>query len=498
MPRLVGTSSEGNSSDSGTTSEASSNGSSDKSSGSSRGNRSVSEGSGNSGSDESDSSSAAHRKQAEELGRLKRVARTSKARAAALVAKATRRVAKSAGAVITAKEHPASAFKSDLRHKCSLNQPGSHSQTDRKRRLRLLVSFLRAWGASLMRFVTSIHASENSQVDHVITSTIIDDCNMRLSSEAPEEHRWKSSQVCCVMNAVQTFTVCYGVGGQAARAGSQCHKSFFVHTPLVVLPKSDTTTIFRELLSRLLLFCGSISDRFGKFGVGSRLAQAIPIQVTTICFDSLATNLSVLKQLRALVYEKHSGFGSQPPTWCLMMAIPCLIHQLALSRRSLLNGFASVGYWSTVVRLAHLMEVSNFRRQFRRAMLAVIAENYSYVPVASWPSGFRQWADQRNEACGRIASDSSRYNKRRLELHNELAKYDNGPCDSTKFVHWCKGDCCPGTSHQAKSRFALVQICKLYSMLFSFGYPVPLLYRWVHCARALQYLKDSLTHFISP
>ena len=425
------------------------------------------------------------------LARLKRVARTSKARAAALVARATRRVAKSVGTVIQAKEHPAAAFKSDLRHKCSLNKPGSHSQTDRRRRLRLLVSFLRAWGASLMRFVTSIHASEKSQVDHVITSTIIDDCNMRLSSPAPEEHRWKSSQVCCVMNTVQTFTVCYRA------EGSQCHKSFFVHTPLVVLPKSDTTTIFRELLSRLVLFCGSVSARFSKFGIGSHLAPAIPIQITTFCFDSLPTNLSVLKQLRALVHQERSDLESRPPTWCMMIAIPCLIHQLALSRRSLLNGFASVGYWSTVVRLAHLMEVSNFRHQCRRAMLAVIAENYSYIPVASWPSGFRQWADQRNEACGRIASDASRYNKRRLDLHKELAKYDNGPCDGRKFVHWCKGDCCRGTSHQAKSRFALVQICKLYSMLFSFGYPVPLLYRWVHCARALQYLKDSF-HVILP
>lgn len=296
------------------------------------------------------------------------------------------------------------------------------------------------------------------------------------------------------MNAVQSFTVCYSCDDDAEPQASaaQCHHKFFtVHTPMVVLGKADQETLFAEFTSRLLVRLGVVGQRFQNFGTAAAMTKDVPIQLTTLCFDSLVTNVATLKKLRIEVHKKHENDGHHQifP----VLAVKCLVHQLSLSRKCLLFGFES--FWSSVVRLAHLMEVSSFRTPFRRAMLAVISQHFQYVPVAELPPSCQQRRERRNQLIGLIADKSSRHNKKRLDLHLALARFDNGCPDSEKFCHYCcgTGDCCTGGNHRAKSRFALIQMAKYYTLLFSYGYPVPLAYRWVHAARALQFIKDFWT-----
>ena len=63
--------------------------------------------------------------------------------------------------------------------------------------------------------------------------------------------------------------------------------------------------------------------------------------------------------------------------------------------------------------------------------------------------------------------------------HQKLKQFANGDIDSLKITHWCVGTCCSGSSVEQKR--SLLQFCK---------YPVPLLYRWLHAHRALQFCKD--------
>ena len=434
-------------------------------------------------SNSSDSSASTDPAEEQRL-RVQRQARTMKARLASLVSRARKKLVANT-TEITMSEHPAEAFKPCVKHGPDnpLNQTGLTHRSTRFRRLRLLVSFLRAWSVRLMSFLNFASSGEMA-VHHTIQSTIIDDCNLRLGTTAGE-----SSRVTSVMNAVQSFTVCYGPAAAETwqmSGSSLCRKTFCVYTPLVVLPKSDKDTICAELLSRLLLFLGHVSERFQAFGVSSTFPSTVKIQGMTLCFDSLVTNLAVAKQMRVLLHEGHEnlGYESIHP----VMITVCMIHQVALARKCLLNGFA--GYYSSVVRLAHLFEISNFRQQFRQAMLAVIYHNFSYVPVAALPPLSGTWHEQRKEILGVLEDGSSRVQKRRQKLHMQLAAFDNGCPSQPAFTHYCVGSCCPGSSHKLKSRYALIQMCKLYTKLFSFGYPVPLTYRWIHAARALEYVKE--------
>lgn len=417
------------------------------------------------------------------LKSLKNKVKTFKARAAALVGKARRRLARNA--VVKPPEHRAEAFRDDVKHDSSLHRPGSNSTYDRNRRLRLLISFLKMWASRLMSFVNHANADSKRRIHHTISSTIVDDTNMRLSTVAPDVSAWKSSRVTPVMNAVQTFTLCYTDENPAEPAigADRCqHKTYTVHTPMAALARSDQNTLFCELTSRLVLFLGAVSERFERIGVAASFAKDIPIQVSTLCFDSLITNIAMLKQIRSRVHQKHSMDGHRQifP----FFTVKCVIHQLALSRRCLLFGFDK--FWSMLVRLAHLMEVSSFRTQFRRAVLAVACQSFSYIPVAELPRACQDWKHRRNELTGVLSGSS----KKRLEIHQELSRWDNGNPDSDSIPHYCLGHCCQGGSHDSKSRFAMVQIAKRFSLLFSFGYPVPLAYRWVHAARALQFVRE--------
>ncbi|CAK9005748.1 unnamed protein product [Durusdinium trenchii] len=188
-----------------------------------------------------------------------------------------------------------------------------------------------------------------------------------------------------------------------------------------------------------------------------------------------------------------------------MLGVYCVIHQLALARKVILNSFG--GFYSSIVRLGHLFETSTFRSQFRRALMAVLLDLYQYVPVSEKPAQWRDWQKRRNEICSIVSDTSGRFNKKRIQLFRELATFDNGNPEGERVVHWCTGDCCGGhgsQTHDEMSKRAFFEISKYYAILFSFGFPVPLAYRWVHAhregcglhqilQRTLAYLSDDKT-----
>lgn len=120
-----------------------------------------------------------------------------------------------------------------------------------------------------------------------------------------------------------------------------------------------------------VLLLGNVRGGMQQF-LGPSL-NAGPIQGLALCFDAVPTNIAVLKKLQRMVqaaHEQQATKGNSETIFPLFAQL-CCIHQLALARRASVYGFG--GLWASVVRLGHLMESNAFRRQFRRALLHVLA-----------------------------------------------------------------------------------------------------------------------------
>ena len=373
------------------------------------------------------------------------------------------------------------AFRGDVKADNPMARPGQPLRETRHRRLRLLISYLQGWVAAVFAFFTS---ASSPLIDHTIACIILDDTNMRLSQADALVYQWMTSRVVSVMNVVQVLVAFFH--GPRVRA----HKTFTVHTPMVCVPKADCDGLFFEMVSRLMLFLGVISYRFRALGLAANLCEQVAVQGTTFCMDALATNQAVLKRLRMSIYKKHEQSGHQQIFPALVVL--CQIHALALARKCLVN--ALPGFWSCVVRLGHLFEVSNFKMQFKRALVAVVYESYRYIPVPELPGTLEDWRQRRLEWCN-TADGAPRLSQKRADLHITLMSFDNGDYEQDDIRHFCIGSCCSGRDHGSKARHALLEIVKLYLVLFGNGYPVPLTYRWVHASRSLQYLKEPWHSF---
>ena len=417
------------------------------------------------------------------LKKLKRQAQTAKARAAALRSKAIKRMGR-AGLVsnLTMAVHPAEKFREDLNMDSSINKPGSSHPSVRLRRLRLLVSYLKGWCANLV----SCFDSWDGMVEHTILTAITDDTAVKLAPGHEDfgKNFISKSRAASVMNTVQNLTVCYADSSKA----ESCHKCFPIVAPLTVLPKADCEGITSSFRARPFSFCGKVSKRYRLFNM-QNVMKNVPIQALVIVVDSLKTNVAMMKQFRVATHLHHTrmkeqnGVAGSEVIYPLLQSF-CTLHQLALARQPLICHFT--GLWSSVVLLAHLFENHGFRCQFRVAMIHTICESFVFYPAAVMPEHAREWSATR----ARIYRFNSRTLKmKRLRLHEELAAFDNSDPASTAFAHYCTGHCCRGETHEEKKLFALSQMTKLYTLLFSHGYEVPLTYRWVHCEMAIDYLQ---------
>lgn len=425
-----------------------------------------------------------------ELAALKKkVARqkqTAKARAAALQAKAQRRLAKNAE--INPPPHAAERFKDDMKIESEIHKPGQCGGLVRRRRLRLLVSYLQSWCVAIANFFQSC-----GHVDHTILVSVVDDTSLRLGTAVPGT-QWRVSRVASVMNNIQNLVVCYR-SAVAADANQPCQeqrffKGFHAQTPLVVLPKADRDSISSEFASRLLYFLGRVSFRYCHFNIAPDFLKRVPIQGLVLVFDSLKTNVAMLKQFRAAVRSHREKQHSDDkacdehvhPVW----GVFCGLHQLSLARTPLLRGFSN--YWGSVVRLAHLFENQNFRQQFRLSMLHIICDSYVFIPVSQLPSQSSEWRSKQLRLCGSYSAGK----RQRHQIHTDRMRWDNSDIDSPIFQHWCLGQqCCAGKTQKEQELHGLLRVARCYTLLFSYGYPVPLEYRWVHAQRALDFMMEA-------
>ena len=206
---------------------------------------------------------------------------------------------------------------------------------------------------------------------------------------------------------------------------------------MTVLPKSDRDTIGSELKSRILTFLGQTSSRYRHLNLPSALIQNARIQAVMLVFDSLKTNVAIMKQFRQSVFMYHKQQrqerrDSENKTLHPLLGVFCFLHQLNLARQPILCGIS--GFWASVVRLSHLFENQNFRGQFRSALLHVLCDSFVVIPVTSLPSGTSEWRRERASLYR-----TGRCYKKRLHFHQMLSSWDNGgpvPKGHHSFLHW--------------------------------------------------------------
>ena len=356
---------------------------------------------------------------------------------------------------------------------------GGQSQKDMTRTRRRLIY---SWFKNACSFINSFF--EQHACQHVFSVSVIDDTNTSLSTQVTAQSH--SSRTVTMLNNVQTCVACFEVAQSDGQKQMQ-QRSFPMHTPPTCLPRADAPNLLQELRSWLLFEPGS---RWEKFGLKSGLLTKVPFVCHIMCFDSLATNVRLLKMLRRLFFKRRQHEQGQVDQVQLLTGLVCAIHQLALARKALL--FYHSGLWSNIVRLSHLFATQNFRVQFRSALFAVVADNFRHMPVHSLPQQHAEWKRDRDQLFNLLASDAD-YCKTRLLFHKKLARFDNGDPNSPSFTHWClgNGECCQGETPAERSNHCFIMLCKCLYYLFCLGYAVPLSYRWKHSQPALRFCQDS-------
>ena len=305
---------------------------------------------------------------------------------------------------------------------------------------------------------------------------------------------WRKSRIITILSMLQTLVLRISPDTEGEATSNQqddCqYECFVAPTPLVPLARANAASLLSGMTGWLLLSLakvGTLGERLLRLaGLGPDAVKThAPMQTLWLCWDSLKTNVAVLKSLRVAQTQAH-----EDDTARFLLSCKCLIHQAALVRKSIINNFP--GHFSSIVRLGHLYEIHSFRNDFRTALIGVVQDSFRFVEVPELPPECERWRNERMQAASMQDSDPS-YSRVRRSLHQQLMTWDNGDCSKDSFVHYCTGSCCVGSSTDERREYAKLQVCKILYLIFGLGYPLPLLYRWLHVHRALQFCREGIS-----
>jgi hypothetical protein len=216
-------------------------------------------------------------------------------------------------------------------------------------------------------------SDEDESVSVALTSCVVDDCQLRLVGEVVVS---KKAEGMNIMNICQSLHLLTS-GGQ--------HRSLRIPTPVIPVLNGSAMEMFQSFASWQVLSVLGVGKRFVNLGLNPSLGDGVASTVQCVCDDSFRANAVVFREIRKRVVAQ---------TDCRHMAInfKCNIHLGNLIRKSLV--LAIPGYWTTVVRLGHLFELSRFRQQFSKTMSSIIAASFNWVPVASFSTDMKTWYNQ--------------------------------------------------------------------------------------------------------
>lgn len=324
--------------------------------------------------------------------------------------------------------------------------------------------------------VADVSCQDTQPVHHLISMNTNDDTNIKLGSGIRG-----ATEVRSVMNNIQEHVV--------VTEGAK-QKWFSIHQPIIALDRATTMGLYQAFMSWILGFSGYVGWRLRPWGLPSDILKTVRKHTFIFIGDALPVNTGVCKFLIQCLQRPG-------PTQSAVLQVQCNIHQVSLTRKSVVLGFA--GYWSTLVRMGHLWESHTFQQRFRACMAKIIQENFQYIRVQSLPPEAFKWSERKidslrmfldigHQGYGGFRSRSNKKDKpsTRLKWLVKLCQKDNGDNTTDSFTHFCTGeDCCPNGPSEALS-----EMISSYLQLFAHP-PIPLLYRWKHAAAASNFVRDG-------
>jgi hypothetical protein len=164
----------------------------------------------------------------------------------------------------------------------------------------------------------------------------------------------------------------------------------------------------------------------------------------------------------------------------------CQLHAISLVRRPLVLSLP--GFWSSLVRFAHLCHNLTWKRKLLRAIAHVVAQSHLRVPVEELPADCAKFKIQVEGVFSAIPT-----RPREKKAVQKYLSCMNGDPSSTSMVHFCKPGC------HATDSDSLADMITAVLLLFSSSYDVPLLARWKHYDPAIHYVvKGICLHCILP
>jgi hypothetical protein len=320
----------------------------------------------------------------------------------------------------------------------------------------------RAVWCYLVAALRSLLDFKQDGIAHIISTHIVDDTNQKFNVLAKEK-----GQVITVMNSVQHMSIRYNSG--------EC-KCLRIHQPLLPMPNARADTLFAFFSSWVLYSVAGTGWAFKQMAqcIGATCSMFEGVfEATVICDDALKTNDAVFKNFRRLVATQGGDKRH------IALQLKCCIHQYSLIRRPICLAFD--GYWTMLVRLAHLFEAHSFRVKFSNHLAKIVAESFNYVSVVQLPALADTWRETRRAKLKTLSGGKS---GRRIKSLMEIEMMDNGDTSCSAINHWCTGCCTNGPD-------ALKRTVGKYVKHFGSGYAVPLLYRWKHAEEAQLFLQDD-------
>lgn len=224
---------------------------------------------------------------------------------------------------------------------------------------RAVMSLLLQIVQTLVKLLTPSSGGQSS-VQVVLNVCVMDDASNRLRGTTKVDH---TNVVHAVMNTVQTLHIQYGSPDEETKRVTD-FQSLLVPTPMCCLPSQKTHDLYAAYSAYMLLPSAGLGHALRALQCPEGICQESRWRVHVLVGDALPTNDSLFKlERRILVHHKEERR--------LAFRQKCLLHAICLVRRPAV--LSVDGFWSTLVRLAHLFEQQSFKKKFSMAMIQVLS-----------------------------------------------------------------------------------------------------------------------------
>lgn len=203
-------------------------------------------------------------------------------------------------------------------------------------------------------------------VEHALNVCVADDTSTKLKASSGR------NIVHTIMNTIEWAHIRFANGDW------QC---LYLPTAMRVLSSGQATSIHQSFTSFLLLTAQGPGIFWRRMGLENGLLSRTLWKSTVFMGDALKANDKAWKSERALRAEQADAYS-------LGVRLRCGNHQLCLVRRPAVLSIEK--FWTTVVRLGHLMEQSNFRRNLASAIVRFLSREGNFV---------RAWVGHQRQFC---------------------------------------------------------------------------------------------------